>query len=393
MLAYILAIAVALGSLAFYIAAFFYPEIHRKSDFAWSGVGLFYALVLWVCAGRMTGAVLLGQTAGVALLGWFAWQTLVLRRALTPANQRTVPEADGPSDSDRAGLGGQITGLFQRKPKPESASPAPPESAAGSEPEPEATPEMAAQPTDTPAPPEAEPSDTDAEPFGEPEVKEDTTESTAPEADVAEASATEPPAMEEEIAPEPSADEGLSPASEESSETEKSEERSSQKSGPLLSLFTTVVDRVQSWLGGDKDRSDDAQPSASQESAPSEDAIEEDWEEAPSQEMPSQPDAETSESSEEVAVAEPPAEPAEAFEKTPSEPDSATSESSDEVPVEEIAPESEIAPPAEQPGSGDPQDRQEDLEAPVASEAVPIEEEATEEEDDRAEGKDSKGEG
>ncbi|MDY7015406.1 MAG: Ycf66 family protein, partial [Cyanobacteriota bacterium] len=61
MLAYILAIAVAFGSFAFYMAAFFFPEVHRKYDFLWSGVGFFYAFVLWICAGRITGGVLLGQ--------------------------------------------------------------------------------------------------------------------------------------------------------------------------------------------------------------------------------------------------------------------------------------------------------------------------------------------
>lgn len=90
MLANILALAVALGSLAIYLTAFFFPEIHRKSDFIWSGVGLFYALVLWVCSPRITGGVLLGQTASVALLGWFGWQTLTLRYSATPATQRTA---------------------------------------------------------------------------------------------------------------------------------------------------------------------------------------------------------------------------------------------------------------------------------------------------------------
>ncbi|WP_242024468.1 Ycf66 family protein [Trichocoleus sp. FACHB-591] len=89
MLAYILALAVALGSFALYMAAFFFPEVHRKSDFIWSGIALFYALVLWVCAGRITGGVLLGQTASVALLGWFGWQTLKMRWDLTPAEQKT----------------------------------------------------------------------------------------------------------------------------------------------------------------------------------------------------------------------------------------------------------------------------------------------------------------
>ncbi|MBV9389200.1 MAG: hypothetical protein JOZ78_22500 [Chroococcidiopsidaceae cyanobacterium CP_BM_ER_R8_30] len=89
MLAYILAVAVGLGSLAIYLAAFFFPEIHRKSDFYWSGLGLFYALVLWVCAGQIAGGLLLGQIASVVLLGWAVTQTLQLRRGLTPRQQQT----------------------------------------------------------------------------------------------------------------------------------------------------------------------------------------------------------------------------------------------------------------------------------------------------------------
>ncbi|MBE9177886.1 Ycf66 family protein [Oculatella sp. LEGE 06141] len=89
MLAHFLALAVGFGSFGLYMAAFFFPEVHRKYDFIWSGVGLFYALVLWVCAGRITGGVLLGQTASVSLLGWFGWQTLKLRREMTPLNQQT----------------------------------------------------------------------------------------------------------------------------------------------------------------------------------------------------------------------------------------------------------------------------------------------------------------
>ncbi|MCL1466306.1 Ycf66 family protein [Argonema galeatum] len=98
MLAYILALAVGLGSLSVYLAAFFLPEVHRKSDFYWSGIGLFYGLMLWVCAGRITGGVLVGQIAGVALLGWFGWQTLTLRRELTPVAQQT----DLPSKEEAA---------------------------------------------------------------------------------------------------------------------------------------------------------------------------------------------------------------------------------------------------------------------------------------------------
>ena len=94
MLAYVLALVVGLSSIALYMAAFFFPEVHRKNDFLWSGLGMFYALVLWVCAGRITGGVLLGQTTSVALLGWLGWQTLVLRRQVAPLDQQTaVPTA------------------------------------------------------------------------------------------------------------------------------------------------------------------------------------------------------------------------------------------------------------------------------------------------------------
>jgi hypothetical protein len=120
MLAYILALAVGLGSFSIYMAAFFFPEVHRKSDFTWSGVGLFYALILWTCAGRITGALLLGQMAGVALLGWFAWETLTLRRQVTPIAQQTpIPQA-----ANLAGaMGGPLSGLFGKKPEPAAKKP------------------------------------------------------------------------------------------------------------------------------------------------------------------------------------------------------------------------------------------------------------------------------
>ncbi|MBD2771608.1 Ycf66 family protein [Iningainema tapete] len=95
MLAYVLALAVGFGSIALYGAAFFFPEIHRKNDFIWSGVGFFYALVLWVFARRITGGLLLGHVASVALLGWFGWQTFSLRRQLTPQAQQTpIPDSN-----------------------------------------------------------------------------------------------------------------------------------------------------------------------------------------------------------------------------------------------------------------------------------------------------------
>ncbi len=120
MLAYILALAVGLGSFSIYMAAFFFPEVHRKSDFSWSGVGLFYALILWACAGRITGALLLGQMAGVALLGWFAWETLTLRRLVTPVAQQTpMPQAANLVGA----MGAPLSGLFGKKPEPAAKKP------------------------------------------------------------------------------------------------------------------------------------------------------------------------------------------------------------------------------------------------------------------------------
>ncbi|MEO8893352.1 MAG: Ycf66 family protein [Coleofasciculaceae cyanobacterium] len=119
MLAYVLALVIGLGSLAMYMAAFFLPEVHRKNDFIWSGVGLFYALVLWVCAGRITGGVLLGQLFSVALLGWFAWQTFTLRRALVSPNQQTPLPTELPPQLQNLvpaiqGLQQKFTGLFKK---------------------------------------------------------------------------------------------------------------------------------------------------------------------------------------------------------------------------------------------------------------------------------------
>ncbi|TVP62173.1 MAG: hypothetical protein EA343_11780 [Nodularia sp. (in: Bacteria)] len=108
MLAYILAFVVGLGSLAIYIAAFFFPEIHRKNDFIWSGVGLFYALVLWVFAPRISGGLLLGHVASVALLVWLGWQTLSLRRQLTPQTEQTLVPS---TETVKTGIQEQMTKL------------------------------------------------------------------------------------------------------------------------------------------------------------------------------------------------------------------------------------------------------------------------------------------
>lgn len=119
MLATILALAVGIGSLAIYLIAFFFPEIHRKNDFIWSGVGLFYALILWVFAHRITGGLLLGHMASVALLGWSVTQTLQLRRQLTPkAQQTTVPSSETvkttvTSDTAKVSLPQQVGQAFK----------------------------------------------------------------------------------------------------------------------------------------------------------------------------------------------------------------------------------------------------------------------------------------
>ena len=82
MLAFILSGAVGLASLLFFFSAFFAPKLHRKDDFLWSGFGFFYASVLWICAQRFSGSILLGQTVAVILILSFAWQTLRLRGTL-----------------------------------------------------------------------------------------------------------------------------------------------------------------------------------------------------------------------------------------------------------------------------------------------------------------------
>ena len=82
MLSYALAIAVAISSLVLFSTAFLMSKIHRRDDFLWRGVGVFYALVLWYCAKNITGAVLLGQTAATALLVSYGWQTIKLRQMI-----------------------------------------------------------------------------------------------------------------------------------------------------------------------------------------------------------------------------------------------------------------------------------------------------------------------
>ena len=122
MLAYILAVLVGTGSVGLYLSAFFFPEIHRKQDFIWSGIGFFYALTLWIYARQSMGGILVGQISSVVLLGWFAWQTLKLRRQLVPVNQQTpIPGTTRLQER----LGNRLTSKATKPPTPTPAKPDP----------------------------------------------------------------------------------------------------------------------------------------------------------------------------------------------------------------------------------------------------------------------------
>ena len=93
MLTLVLVWTVALGSLTILGSGMIFPELSRKNDLIWVGVGLFYALILWANAGNIGGGLWLGQTAGISLTVWLGWQTLTQRRELTPADKKTpVPD-------------------------------------------------------------------------------------------------------------------------------------------------------------------------------------------------------------------------------------------------------------------------------------------------------------
>jgi hypothetical protein len=116
MLAYILAIAIGSSSLVLFMTAFVQSEIHRKDDFFWSGIGLFYALVLWFCANRLTGGLLLGQAAAVALILSYNWQNLKLRKAIAHPEKEIALESFSITQVIQNFLGG----LFSRFRKPKT---------------------------------------------------------------------------------------------------------------------------------------------------------------------------------------------------------------------------------------------------------------------------------
>jgi hypothetical protein len=117
MLTYLLADVVAIASIALFVAgAFLLPSIKRDRDEIWSGVGLFYALVLFACAGQVRGGLLLGQIAGVALMGWLGWQAFGTRWATVPADERRKVQSltnitEQIKGIDLGNLGDQAKGL------------------------------------------------------------------------------------------------------------------------------------------------------------------------------------------------------------------------------------------------------------------------------------------
>ncbi|BFM39273.1 Ycf66 family protein [Synechocystis sp. LKSZ1] len=133
MLAVILALTVGLASLVFFFSAFFAPKLHRKDDFLWSGVGFFYALVLWICSQRLTGGVLLGQGAATVLILSFAWQTLKLRAII--ANAENLPEFKSFSLLDWLSGGRRKPKTVKPQPPQAPTEPTEPELESATEPE------------------------------------------------------------------------------------------------------------------------------------------------------------------------------------------------------------------------------------------------------------------
>jgi hypothetical protein len=88
MLSLLLGVLVTLLGLALYLTAVLLPALGRSVDLFVSGLLMFYGLVLWFCAERFTGALLLGQLAVIAL--FTALEAQVLRSrwgALSPEQQ------------------------------------------------------------------------------------------------------------------------------------------------------------------------------------------------------------------------------------------------------------------------------------------------------------------
>jgi hypothetical protein len=90
----------------------------------WSGVGLFYGLILWLCAGRFTGGALLGQMAAVVLVLSFAWQTISLRAAIANPEKQAGIKTFSLLDWIGGGLGKKKAKVSSTaKPAVETATP------------------------------------------------------------------------------------------------------------------------------------------------------------------------------------------------------------------------------------------------------------------------------
>lgn len=94
MVNHLLAGIVGIGSLSLFLSGFFFPEVRRKPDLAWSGIGLIYALVLWIEGDRTPGGALFGHIVSVSLIVWFGWQTLQQRwQFASPDQQTAIPQS------------------------------------------------------------------------------------------------------------------------------------------------------------------------------------------------------------------------------------------------------------------------------------------------------------
>ncbi|MGF1479431.1 MAG: Ycf66 family protein [Cyanophyceae cyanobacterium] len=333
MLTYILAIAVGLISFAFYMAAFFFPEVHRKDDFLWSGVGMFYALVLWMCAGRITGGVLLGQLAGVALLVWFGWETLTLRRLVArPETMTDIDESFSLTETLQKAFG-QVGSLLRRQ-APEPKSTAQSGATASSETSPKPSPAEGTPPTEpdetsrsVTAASASNPADTVAKATEEPEPSPAEVTRAQLEAEAAQASLAQP--------------ESKASATETAAVPRK---RFSLKQ--LFSRGTSSPSQL---------KSASTVPPASSTPEMGEAVLED----SPSQAASSS--ADTVETAPQEAVspnsderqATPPDPPAPEMVEAAQEGDHAP-----QIDVEEVAPEAQLTPPAEPIGDGDPQMRQ-----------------------------------
>ena len=346
MLAYVLALVIGLGSIAMYMAAFFFPEVHRKEDFIWSGVGLFYALVLWVCAGRITGGVLLGQLASVTLLGWFGWQTLTLRRALVPQEQQTpIPSQnevqsklkDLAPTGNLGGLQDRVTGLF-RKGKSEVKMAQKAVEATVSSPAVTST-DSITKPT---APASEQAKDANA----------------APDTATGEAGTEVTEATDTTTAPETTEDATVS--------------------SPIVTIIDATnnpTDAIteEAIATGTPSSTNAAADAATGEASSTEvtEATETPTAPEATQEEPATDNAEMSEPPELIRPNPPAPELVEAAQESAAA-HAAELNAAAATPIEEIAPEVELAPPAEPPGDGDPQMRQNPPEVDIVIEGVPI---------------------